>query len=437
MSNRGVASFVFPLMGIAPEAPTAAGTIGFGADHEDLSDHGTVVAIVDPDQARVAAFNADLVPAEHGPIPWYAPDAFDQMVTEARPDAVIVTSPDHTHGHYIVRALDLGLDVVTEKPMVATAAEAGQVLAAEARSRGTVRVTHNLRFTPRHIRVKEMVADGLIGRPLQVLLDYHVDRVHGASYFLRWNRTRAASGGLSIHKSTHHLDLVSWWLDQEPVRAYALGGRAYYGAESPHRPRDETGAPLPNEQVRDADPYYRAQAGTGTFPAGAATNRTGMFGLPYTHQYPAGRDDYLYDDEIDIEDHFTALLDFDGGAHLAYMINFSSAWEGYRITLVGTEGQIEIAQGRLPDGEDLGLPSAITYRPVFGAPRTVEVETGAGGHGGADPLMRHDLFRGPSERSRSLGLAADSREGAIAVAAGEAIWRSIATGAPVDVRDLL
>lgn len=439
LSNRGVASFVLPLLGIAPAGRGVPGTssLGFGDDGEDLSDHGTVVAVVDPDEARVAAFNADIVPTEHERISCYPPDAFDRMVTETRPDAVIVTSPDHTHGGYILRALDLDLDVVTEKPMVATAAEAGRVLAAEKSSRGTVQVTHNLRFTPRHMRVKEMVAEGMIGRPLQVLLDYHVDRVHGASYFLRWNRTRSASGGLSVHKSTHHIDLVSWWLGQEPVSAYALGGRSYYGAESPHRPRGAEGRPVPNDQVREADPYYQAQSEAGTFPGPATTDRVGMFGLPYAHQYPAGRDDYLYDDEIDIEDHFTALLDFDRGAHLAYMINFSSAWEGYRITLTGTEGEIEIAQGRRPDGEDLGMPSAISFRPLFGEPRSIEVETGAGGHGGADPLMRSDLFRGPSERSRRLGLAADSREGAVAVAAGEAIWRSIALGAPVSVRDLL
>src|SRR5690606_20233482 len=123
-----------------------------------------------------------------------------------RPDAVVIASPDHTHGRYIQAALAAGVDVISEKPMVSTAAEAAQVLAAERASTASLRVAHNFRYPARHRRIKELIRDGAIGRPVHVTLDYHVDTRHGASYFLRWNRQRAASGGLTIHKSTHHLD---------------------------------------------------------------------------------------------------------------------------------------------------------------------------------------------------------------------------------------
>jgi predicted dehydrogenase len=401
---------------------------------DELFGHA-VVAIVDPDRDRSSAFNESLLAAGTHPIAWYPPDAFDRMVDETRPDAVIVASPDHSHVDYIVAALDRGLDVLTEKPMVATADQAARVLAAEARSSGSVRVTHNFRYTPRNIRIKQLVADGAIGRPLQVLLEYHVDRVHGASYFLRWNRQRSRSGGLSVHKSTHHLDLVSWWLDREPVSVHALGGRAYYGARSPHRPYAPDGTPVPNDRLRGVDPYFLAAQRDGAVLAGP-NDRTGRFVLRAPHEYPGSGDDYLYDDLIDIEDHFAALVDY-GGAHLAYLINFSSTWEGYRVTLTGTHGQIEAAHGALPGGESLGFPSAIRYRPLFGDVQTFDLETMDGGHDGADPLMRRDLFVARSELSLQLGLAAGAREGAVAVAAGEAIARSIETGRPVVVADLL
>lgn len=430
-----MAGYLGPLLGHTGTGDSAA--LGFGASDEDYSAVARVVAVLDPDVERVADFNDRLLPAGHPPIPCFAPDAFEQMVAAAAPDVAIVTSPDNTHVDHIVAALGHGLDVIAEKPMTSTAADAARVLAAERASTGTVRVGHNYRYPARHRQIKQLILDGAIGRPLSVDLDYHVDIRHGASYFLRWNRYRAQSGGLPLTKSTHHLDLAAWWLGAEPERVFALGGRNFYGPDSPHRPVDAAGAPLPREQVRAHDPYYLAQRGSGTFPDDAANIRTGMFGLPYPYQYPAGRDLYLYDDEIDIEDTYSALVRYQGGQQLSYSIDFSSPWEGYRVTIRGTHGQIDAQQGRLPDGTPLPDSDQITYRPLFDPPQVLAVESAAGGHDGADPMLRHDLFLGPTERSLGLGLPADAWDGALAVATGEAIWASIASGEPRNVVPLL
>jgi hypothetical protein len=159
--------------------------------------------------------------------------------------------------------------------------------------------------------------------------------------------------------------------------------------------------------------------------------------LPYTLQYPAGTDLYLYDDAIDIEDAYSALVSYQGGQQLSYTIDFSSPWEGYRVTIRGANGQIDCEHGRLPDGTPLAGQPGITYRPLFGQPRTIEPDAVAGAHDGADPQLRHDLFRGPSDDSMKLGLPASARDGALAVATGEAIWRSLESEQPVEVVPLL
>ena len=41
---------------------------------------------------------------------------FEQMIAEQKPDTIIVTSVDRTHHEYIVRAMELGCDVISEKP---------------------------------------------------------------------------------------------------------------------------------------------------------------------------------------------------------------------------------------------------------------------------------------------------------------------------------
>ncbi|ACQ78863.1 oxidoreductase domain protein [Beutenbergia cavernae DSM 12333] len=420
LSNRGVASFLRPLLGSRGGSESS---VGFGANVEDYSGSAELVAVLDADAARIGEFRDTLLPAGYGPVAEYGADDVGRMLDETRPDVLLVTGPDHTHAGHVLAALERGVDVIAEKPMTSTAHDAARVLAAERASTARVRVTHNLRYTPRHRQIRRLIADGAIGRPTHVTLEYHVDTRHGASYFLRWNRTRAASGGLSIHKSCHHLDLINWLIGDLPASVVAHGAQNYFGPRSPHRP-----AP------GDVDPYAAALSASGALP-GADGVRRGLFDLAYREQYPQPMS--LYDDEIDVEDTYLALVRYGGGAALAYSIDFSSPWEGYTLGISGTHGRIEATYGRERDGQPREGSDHIVHYPLFGSRSRIDVATGAGGHDGADALMRADLFGTPSAESAELGLAASTQQAAYAVAAGEAMWRSASTGAPVDVAALL
>ncbi|MGZ0153048.1 Gfo/Idh/MocA family protein [Kribbella sp. WER1] len=421
LSARGLASFVLPILGLTDR--TAEGGFGYGVDEDDLSRYAEVVAIVDTDADRVAEFNASLERLDRPAIPYFA--QYEEMLKNVVPDAVIVTSPDHTHEQYIRGALAYDIDVITEKPMVTTAAAAREVLAAERASGGSVQVTHNLRYAAAHREVKRLIQAGTIGRVTRVVMDYHVDLRHGASYFLRWNRRRALSGGLQVHKSSHHFDLLNWWIGEAPTEIFGYGAQNYYGPSSPHRaPRAE-------------DPYFLAQQGSGVFPSDDSEVRTGLFGLHYPGQYPADRPLYIYDDEIDIEDTYSAVARYPGGAMLTYGIDFSSTWEGFRLSVAGTHGSIDLLHGRTVDGAALPESDRITVAELFGPSRVVEVVAEQGGHGGADPLMRHDLFAGPSPESVELGLLATSTEAAYAVAMGDALTQSATTHRPINLPTLL
>ncbi|GAA4206336.1 Gfo/Idh/MocA family protein [Actinocatenispora rupis] len=404
LSARGIAVFAGPLAG-RPGDDTSG---GYTAD-------GELVAVLDADPDRVRRY-ADAVGAD---VPWYAADSFGRMVDETRPDVVLVATPDHTHVEYALAALARGLDVVVEKPMVTTAADAARVVEAARRGPGTVRVTHNLRYAPRHVALRRLVADGAIGRVTSVELVWNVGAAHGNSYFRRWNRTRAASGGLSVHKGCHHFDLVSWLVDDVPEQVFAYGARNFYGAGSPHDP----GAGLDAAARAEADPY-RCYA-----PDGASDPS-----LAYRVQYPEPLS--AYDPEIDVEDTYSAVVRYRGGASLAYSIQFSAPWEGYRLGVNGTHGRIEtdLYYGAAP------LPPAgntpITYYPLFGPARTVPVDGEDAAHLGADGPLVADLFR-PADDADPLRQRASSLDGAYAVAVGEAVWRSVADNRPVDLAELL
>ena len=91
---------------------------------------------------------------------------FDTMVRQARPDAVIVATVDATHAHYIVRALELGVDVLTEKPMCTDEAQCQAILDAVRRTGRTVTVTLNARHSREAKKVKALLQEGAIGECL-------------------------------------------------------------------------------------------------------------------------------------------------------------------------------------------------------------------------------------------------------------------------------
>lgn len=360
------------------------------------------------------------------------------MIREQRPDVVLVAGPDFTHFDYIIRALDHGCDVIVEKPMVITTDQAWKVLQKEKETGCRVQVTFNVRYKSIQRTLKRILMEGTIGKIVNIEFNYNLDTEHGASYFFRWNRVRAKSGGLNVHKVCHQLDLVNWWLGDWPDTVFAFGSLNYYGARGAHRPLDADGQPLSAAETKRRCPYYQKHLARDNTPEAARIKASwDRFDLPYAAQYPSDESAYIYDDEIDVEDTYGVLIRYRKGTILNYSVNFSAPWEGYNVGINGTHGRIEISD-RVSMSPNPNAPSvktnSITVLPLFGEKYSVEVETGKGGHGGADEPLQCDLFDAVSAESRELNLMADSiAGGAYAVAAGEAVWLSISKGEAISI----
>lgn len=387
---------------------------------------------VDPRRFEVCARQ---YPEAKGIPTFLGEDAFDRMVAETRPDCVIVAGMDSTHATYILKALAKDLDVISEKPMTSTAADAKRVLEAEKKSKGKVTVTFNVRYTAEARRIKELILEGKIGRITSVDLNWSIDTHHGSSYFMRWNRLRGNSGGLSIHKSTHHLDLVSWLVDQAPLEVFAHGALNYYGDQGPENPRKGDGRRCATCEVRQDCAYFRRWNGR----SGAAEVKDDHLGTVKADYTGYHTDQCIFDSRIDIEDTYTASIRFDKGTLFSYSVNFSSPYEGLRLVLHGTRGRIEwthyhaLSRISFPVEEE----STVDLFPLFGSGRErIHVVQSSGSHGGSDPLLQEDLFMGPDPR-RGYSIQSNALAGAQAVALGEGIWRSAKERRLVTIRELL
>ena len=147
---------------------------------------------------------------------------FETMVKQVKPDLVIVTTKDSTHHEFIIKGLDMGCDVLTEKPLTTDEDKCQAILDAERRSKNKLIVGFNYRWSPYPTKIKELLQAGSIGKITSVDFHWYLNTYHGASYFRRWHGLRQAGGTLWVHKATHHFDLLNWWLDSDPEEVFAL-----------------------------------------------------------------------------------------------------------------------------------------------------------------------------------------------------------------------
>ncbi|WP_448059531.1 Gfo/Idh/MocA family protein [Cellulomonas hominis] len=412
--------------------------------HTDVAE---LLVVSDANPGR-AEFYRDYVQERTGRPPAVVePEALEAAITEHRLDRVIVTTVDVTHASYIARVLRAGADVVVEKPLTTTP-EGVRVIAEAAEETGrSVVVTFNYRYSPRNSALKEVIAAGEIGNVLSVHFEWVLDTAHGADYFRRWHRVKGSSGGLLIHKASHHFDLVNWWLGSTPTRVFASAGLRFYGAENArHRgmgPRPERGttdSPLRDGFSLDLrrDPMY-----------------TALY-LDQEHHDGYLRDQDVFTEGITIEDNHSLVVDYASGASMSYSLNAHSPWEGYTIAVNGTRGRAELTvveRGAVlldADGHVLVDPSArpegvqadatrptserLVVQRHFEPARVVPISEGLGGHGGGDRLLLHDVFVGTQDDP--LGLRATWQDGVRSVAVGLAGNLSLDTGEVVHVADL-
>jgi len=399
-------------------------------------DQCALVALCDTNQTRMNYWNARWKEQWNlSPVPTYRAADFDRMIAEQKPDVIIVCTVDRTHHTYICRAMELGCDVITEKPMTVDAEKCRQILDTVERTGRRLRVTFNYRYSPARTAVKDLLMNGTIGEVKAVHFEWLLDTNHGADYFRRWHRDKRNSGGLMVHKATHHFDLVNWWLDSSPQLVFALGSLAFYGKA--------------NAEARsESRHYYRAtgnpQAKQDPFALdlrdGAALQ--GLY-LDAEHEDGYLRDQNVFGDCISIEDTMNVLVRYRNGAQMSYTLTAYCPWEGYRVAFIGTKGRIELedleksyinsASGII--GESASHTQKITVFPHWGKPYTVEPPEAIGGHGGGDAPLCADIFGEP--KPDPYHRAANHIAGARSILTGIAANIALATGQPVRVDDLI
>jgi predicted dehydrogenase len=371
--------------------------------------------------------------------PVYLHTDFEKMVKEVEPDLIIVTTKDSTHHEYIVKGLDLGCDVLTEKPLTTDEGKCQEILDAERRSNKNLIVGFNYRWSPYITKIKELLHENAIGKITSADFHWYLNTDHGASYFRRWHGQREFGGTLWVHKATHHFDLLNWWLDADPAEVYAYGALEHYGSNGPFR----------GDNCRNCDHKKECN-----FYWDITKSERNMRLYVDNEKYDGYiRDNCLFRHEINIYDKMSAQIKYANDVVVNYSLTTYSPFEGWRVAFNGMNGRIEawldipwleeerLDQSALHAAEmNQNLREDVSYKPLvlyknFNDYELIQVESERGGHGGGDQRLHDKIFKNP-DAPDPLKHAAGVRDGAMSILIGIAARKSIESGEPVRIAEL-
>jgi len=353
-------------------------------------------------------------------IPLYHAHDFGKMIEELKPDMVIVTTTDCFHATYTKQALEMGCNVIVEKPLVTDELQAQEILDAEKKSGKKITTTFNARFGVSSEEIKKVISSGKLGKIISVEFQEYLDIDHGASYFRRWHGKKKYSGSLLVHKASHHFDQINWWLEDDPDKVFAFGDVSFYGKNQSFR----------NKNCRDCPFASKCE-----FYFDITKDRE-MMDLYVSCEKEDGylRDGCVWDNEIDTYDTMTVGVEYKSGILLNYSFNAFMPYEGQRIAFNCEKGRLDVRNYHRQPWE-VGYSAEFRLTENFKETKTWTVQRGTGGHGGSDDKLKDLIFL--QNTPDPLGQHADSRAGVMSSLIGIAARKSIESGRPIRIDDLV
>ncbi len=334
-------------------------------------------------------------------------------------DLVMVTTQQSAHAEATITSLNAGFDTFCDKPMARTAAECRAMMAAEKSSGKNLFIGFNLRSHPVIMTIMELINTGRLGHLQQMNC---VDNfANGYTYFQRWHRFVKNSGGLTVEKGCHSIDLMNMFAQSNPVRVAAFGGLNRFTP-------DKDGAKYCSECKKTAVcPYFYDDEKTREL----IENETGLdIGIVRANQEKV--DMCPFNSEKDTFDNAVVMIEYANGCRASMNECFTSSVKqcsGRQFMLNGWNGQIWAFLDRRSVHFYQNAPGSL--KAPF---EDVEVPVVTGTHGGADPQMLHYIFDCLSHGLPNTRMP--SSAGYYAVAVAEAAEIAIREKRLVDIEPL-
>lgn len=389
----------------------------FGRDiRNNYADYIELVGLCDINPGRLSYAQEYI----GGNIPVYT--NLDEMLREQRPETLIVTSRDDVHHKHIIKGMEMGCNIISEKPITIDEKKAQAIIGAEKKYQKNVIVTFNYRYPPYRAKIKELIKEGWIGDVKNVEFHWHITHSHLMRYMQRWHGHKRFGGSLWVHKSTHHFDMINWFINSDPVQVFAKSELERFGKYGEFR-----GSNCRNCAFTDQCPYYWDITQNNHYTKLYTDNE---------HYDGYVRDNCVFREDIDIYSKHSAIVKYANGVQLNYSLTGDTEHEGYWLALNGTKGRLEVRAGGWPGKKAEDIKFMPNKRYSDRNEQIITVEHGNGGHWGGDPIMNDQIFKNP-EKPDPLGQQAGVRDGIMSIIIGVAAVKSTESGKSVRIEDLI
>jgi len=305
-------------------------------------------------------------------------------------DALIIATMDRDHYRQTLRALELGYDILLEKPISPDPVECLQIQKAAHKYGRKIVVCHVLRYTNFFAAIKQILDSGELGKVVTIQHAENVGNFHMAHSFVRGNwRNSNETSPIIMQKSCHDMDILVWLTDSEAKTISSFGSRTFFREEnapagSAHRCLE---CPVADRCRFDVRKAYLPLLGE--WPATVVTEDQTEEGLlKALETSPYGR--CVYHCDNDVCDNQVTIIEFKNGITATFHLSGLTNKMHRTIKIMCEHGEI--------CGDDHDNTLVIThYSPnsnYEGQSRTIHVESEPGFHGGGDLGLTTDFLAG-------------------------------------------
>lgn len=302
-------------------------------------------------------------------------------------DIAVISTMDRLHFEPAMKALEMGYDLLLEKPIAPTAEECGEIYKQAKKYGRKIMVCHVLRFTPFYMQLKKIIDSGKLGKIMSVEHIEQVGIIHQSHSFVRgnWGNSNRSTFML-LQKCCHDLDIIQWLINDECSKISSFGSLSYFVRDnapenSPERCID--GCPESESCPFNSVKLYYDDKNNSWFRTVATKNVSptdeDVLEALKTTQY--GKCVFKCDN--DVVDHQVVSMEFKNNATAT--ITMSAFTKGGRAThVMGTKGELHAVMNN-PVGTQFDFYDFKTKEKSYiDSDISVSGDSIVSGHGGGD-----------------------------------------------------
>jgi len=316
-------------------------------------------------------------------------------------DAVIISTPDRLHYGPCMKALEMGYDVLLEKPIAPTEKECRDILELSKKKGRIVAVCHVLRYAPYFVKMKELLAKGAVGEIISVQHLEPIEHTHMAHSYVRgnWHSSKETTP-IILAKSCHDLDIIKWVINKGSKQISAMGDLKWFRREN--APPGSTNRCTDGCKVERECPYsaikqYYEKRGSrlSVFDLPEDKTKHGDIIMEKLRTTNYGRCVYRMDN--DQPDHYISNIRFEDNVTASFSMEAFTSYHGRRTRIFGSMGDM------VGDMDELVITDFRTGKITKLVPKAEDVEGYKNsGHGGGDWLLARDFVQAVAHQDSKM-----------------------------------